>query len=459
MLEAAHIKPYSAEGPHLVSNGLLLRSDLHRLFDQGYVTVTPNHRIKVSERLRIDYQNGRTYYPFDGKEVALPPVADQWPSPDFLLWHNRQCVPRMTSTLPRPAVVAHVDWGVGERKRWLVRGSARPDGHFFVEAPILVGPGEVLSVACGDTTSGSILAGFDFPIGLPRAYAERTGVSDFLALLPQLGQGVWREFFSFAERPEDVRIHRPFYPRRPGGTSRAHLEHGLGLSYRQLIRECERRTTDGRREACPLFWILGGQQVGRGACLGWQSVLQPAVRAEQTAIWPFAGDLAELVRRHRIVIVETYPAEFYGHLFHGGCLARLQAIGKRKRAGRAEVAQAMLEWPQRAGVLLDDALSGLIDTGFGDDASGEDQFDATVGCFGMLNVVLGLRPHAEPASDAARRVEGWIRPGTDELFRAVPALGVVTMVKTGAGVQVNGVPVEVSEPALLVRITGHTDRA
>lgn len=89
VLEAAHIRPYSAEGPHLVSNGLLLRSDLHRLFDQGYVTVTPNYRIKVSERLRLDYQNGRTYYPFDGKEVALPALADERPSPDFLLWHNR----------------------------------------------------------------------------------------------------------------------------------------------------------------------------------------------------------------------------------------------------------------------------------------------------------------------------------------------------------------------------------
>lgn len=89
VLEAAHIKPYAAEGPHLVSNGLLLRSDLHRLFDQGYMTVTPNHRIKVSERLRLDYQNGRTYYPFDGRSVALPAATEERPSPDFLLWHNR----------------------------------------------------------------------------------------------------------------------------------------------------------------------------------------------------------------------------------------------------------------------------------------------------------------------------------------------------------------------------------
>jgi putative restriction endonuclease len=40
VLEAAHIKPYADSGPNLVQNGLLLRSDLHKLFDIGYLTVT-----------------------------------------------------------------------------------------------------------------------------------------------------------------------------------------------------------------------------------------------------------------------------------------------------------------------------------------------------------------------------------------------------------------------------------
>jgi putative restriction endonuclease len=40
-LEAAHIRPFAEGGTHDVSNGLLLRADLHRLFDRGYVTVTP----------------------------------------------------------------------------------------------------------------------------------------------------------------------------------------------------------------------------------------------------------------------------------------------------------------------------------------------------------------------------------------------------------------------------------
>lgn len=46
-LEAAHIRSYAHEGPHDVRNGLLLRADLHRLFDTGYITVTPELRLEV----------------------------------------------------------------------------------------------------------------------------------------------------------------------------------------------------------------------------------------------------------------------------------------------------------------------------------------------------------------------------------------------------------------------------
>jgi putative restriction endonuclease len=49
VLEAAHIKPYGQGGAHDITNGITLRSDIHRLFDLGYVTVTPDYRFRVSE--------------------------------------------------------------------------------------------------------------------------------------------------------------------------------------------------------------------------------------------------------------------------------------------------------------------------------------------------------------------------------------------------------------------------
>lgn len=87
-LEAAHIRPFSDEGPHEIGNGLLLRSDLHRLFDAGYVTVTPQRRLEVSSRLREDFQNGKSYYPFHGHLLTAPPAQQNYPDLEHLRWHN-----------------------------------------------------------------------------------------------------------------------------------------------------------------------------------------------------------------------------------------------------------------------------------------------------------------------------------------------------------------------------------
>lgn len=91
VLEAAHIRPYADEGPHQVSNGLLLRADLHKLFDDGYVTITEDRHVLVSPRIREEFENGREYYRFDGMPlIALPSDPSSQPSRDFLRWHNTE---------------------------------------------------------------------------------------------------------------------------------------------------------------------------------------------------------------------------------------------------------------------------------------------------------------------------------------------------------------------------------
>ncbi len=91
VLEAAHIRPYAEDGPHRVSNGLLLRSDLHILFDRGYVTVTPEYRIEVSRRIKEEFANGRDYYAHHGERLlVLPGDPHEQPGRDFLRWHNER---------------------------------------------------------------------------------------------------------------------------------------------------------------------------------------------------------------------------------------------------------------------------------------------------------------------------------------------------------------------------------
>ncbi len=88
VLEAAHIRPYAANGPHQLSNGLLLRSDLHTLFDLGYISVDPgDKRIMVSRRIREEFENGRDYYQYEGKVVATPGDLAAAPAREFLEYH------------------------------------------------------------------------------------------------------------------------------------------------------------------------------------------------------------------------------------------------------------------------------------------------------------------------------------------------------------------------------------
>ena len=87
-LDAAHIKPYSESGFHLVSNGILLRRDLHALFDKGYITVTPSMHVEVSRRIKEEFENGRDYYRHHGSLIRLPMHLADSPAPEFLEWHN-----------------------------------------------------------------------------------------------------------------------------------------------------------------------------------------------------------------------------------------------------------------------------------------------------------------------------------------------------------------------------------
>lgn len=91
VLESAHIKPYSKSGPHRINNGILLRSDLHKLFDLGYMTVTEDYHVEVSKKIKQEYENGREYYAMHGnKLINLPSNPYDQPSKQYIEWHNKE---------------------------------------------------------------------------------------------------------------------------------------------------------------------------------------------------------------------------------------------------------------------------------------------------------------------------------------------------------------------------------
>jgi hypothetical protein len=295
----------------------------------------------------------------------------------------------------------------------MARAVLQKNGRYLAHQPEPVGKlGDLLQrllQAVGSDDSAFL--GFDFPIGLPVRYAKRAGIEDFLAVLPQLGQGAWASFYEVAERSDQISLRRPFYPKRPGGTKQRHLLDGLGMALvNDLRRRCERARPD-RRAAAPLFWTLGAQQVGKAAIIGWRDVLGPGLRntALNLSIWPFAGLLFELFQPASVLVAETYPTEFYTHLKVKFPRSRAgRRSGKRVQADRAANAEVLEVWADRVGVALSIVLRAALREGFGDSGDGEDRFDAVIGLFGMLNVALGHRLPGEPEHDDIRKVEGWI---------------------------------------------------
>jgi hypothetical protein len=123
-------------------------------------------------------------------------------------------------------------------------------------------------------------------------------------------------------------------------------------------------------------------------------VIVPAL--SEVALWPFDGTLRDLLARGGIVVTETYPREAY---------RRLGIAVKRKgeRRERAAAAPALLRFAAGIRARLDPALVTAIESGFVSD----DDFDAVIGLFGMLDVVRRGRS-GEPDDDGVRRVEGWM---------------------------------------------------
>lgn len=76
VLEAAHITPYRGIKTNALSNGLLLRADIHTLFDLALISIEPRKiRIRVSSLLA-----GSHYEEFDGKEPTFPKSQTVQPS-------------------------------------------------------------------------------------------------------------------------------------------------------------------------------------------------------------------------------------------------------------------------------------------------------------------------------------------------------------------------------------------
>jgi putative restriction endonuclease len=87
-LDAAHIRPYAEGGAHTKSNGILLRKDIHSVFDAGYATIDTDYRFVVSDRVRDVFNNGEEYRRLHGTLAHVPANPVERPDRSALQWHN-----------------------------------------------------------------------------------------------------------------------------------------------------------------------------------------------------------------------------------------------------------------------------------------------------------------------------------------------------------------------------------
>jgi hypothetical protein len=303
----------------------------------------------------------------------------------------------------QPTLVYHADWSSHAANRWCAMATLGADGLYTASEPIKVGELESLLSDLRHKAGecGTVFAGFDFPIGVPAHFAKRAQISKFRDFLLQLGKDKWTDFYSVCDTPEEVSVHRPFYPMSSRkGSLRQHLfDAHNAKKIADLLRSCE-CGGGGQRQASSLFWTLGANAVGKAAIAGWRDVLAPAVESNSIRLWPFDGKLESLFQPGRTVIAETYPAECYTW-FSGDPL-----LSKTNMESRENFGSRLLSWADANGVVFEPRLRTAIEAGF---PEGEDDaFDAVVGLFGMLQICLGPRTSGEPDDETIREIEGWI---------------------------------------------------
>lgn len=98
LLEAAHIHPYRGPDTNSVQNGMLLRADVHTLFDLGLITVSSEMRIVVSPTLA-----GTDYAALEGRTLRLPKSPSDRPSDLAFAWHRNEHVASVPTSGDLPA--------------------------------------------------------------------------------------------------------------------------------------------------------------------------------------------------------------------------------------------------------------------------------------------------------------------------------------------------------------------
>lgn len=277
---------------------------------------------------------------------------------------------------------------------------------------------KLLALAREKAQRGPALIGIDLVIGLPALYWRallHSGAhgrpSSFVEWLG--GRDTGSDFFRRIHSPSEWRIERPFF-RVPSG------EGGLKSFTNKLDGGFHRRI-DAATGANPLFVVSGiPGTVGSAARAFWKELV-PLLRSSDRdfAVWPFEGELNELLRGRRIVLAETYPALAYAAALADDLPTTRVRISKTKRQQRSAACDRLkaARWVERERVDL-----GALDLPPAD----EDAFDSHMTAAAVLRCIIEDRPLAapdwiDPVAEGSMLLAGPVDPAQPARQFSLPA--------------------------------------
>lgn len=246
----------------------------------------------------------------------------------------------------------------------------------------------VLAEAERWTSTGTVLATFDAPLGVPDSYLTALGklpgaqpLGTFLDLLARACS--MPRFYDATAVARDWVVERPFFsvPAGDGGLGTyvdAAARFGVDM-YRQI----------DRMTGAKAVFIKSGVpgSVGSAACALWQELASELAIDRTFKIWPFEGEIHTLLHSTSVVVGEIYPRAAYATaLLDVPPTARAPlVVAKTDAAVRREAIAALrtAEWVRSLSVDLEDLDQA---------EANEDDFDACVTAAALLRCILEQVP-------------------------------------------------------------------
>ena len=293
------------------------------------------------------------------------------------------------------------DWGKEKAKRsiYVADVESRIVRRVSAEAWSVT---SVLAQADRLASTGSALATFDVPIGVPTSYllalSSVSGLrqpATFLDLLTQVRS--LPRFYDATILARDWSLERPFFAVPAGhGGLRTYIDAAARLGV-DLYRETDRAT------GAKALFIKSGVpgSVGSAACSLWQELSLRLTAHRRFRVWPFEGDLSVLLESTPVVVGEMYPRAAYATaLLDVPPMSRAILVVPKTDPSLRQEAIAMLraaKWVQALSVQFED---------LGEAEANEDDFDACLTAAALLRCVLGGEPlfsaqTGSPASEGA----------------------------------------------------------